>query len=206
MKQKENFIVHVRYNELDEIQGPISKEYDTFTGIYILTKDSFLNYPNFDIQNLLKNDYKFTKEEIIQLQNSDIKLNYTFDEIMSLKENSIDFFILDEIKIKELLIKISIQIDSLYVTDVFYIEQHSKNYIYFSSEDKYISIKRSSRSQMEIPHSHRKQNLYTNSLNLFPKENSHKNNKSNYNYQTNNNNTNTNYQANAVFSSMYFLG
>ena len=57
MKQKENFIVHVRYNELDEIQAPISEEYDTFTGIYILTKDSFLNYPNFDIQNLLNNDY-----------------------------------------------------------------------------------------------------------------------------------------------------
>ena len=69
MKQKENFIVHVRYNELDEIQGPISEEYDTFTGIYILTKDSFLNYRNFDIQNLLNNDYIFTKEEIIQLQN-----------------------------------------------------------------------------------------------------------------------------------------
>ena len=100
MKLKENFIVHVRYNELDEIQGPISEEYDTFTGIYILTKDSFLNYPNFDIQNLLKNDYKFTKEEIIQLQNSDIKLNYTFYEIMNLKENSIDFFILDGIKFK----------------------------------------------------------------------------------------------------------
>ena len=44
MKQKENFIVHVRYNELDEIQGPISEEYDTFTGIYILTKDSFLKF------------------------------------------------------------------------------------------------------------------------------------------------------------------
>ena len=201
MKQKENFIVHVRYNELEEIQGPISKEYDTFTGIYILTKDSFLNYPNFDIQNLLKNDYKFTKEEIIQLQNSDIKLNYTFDEIMSLKENSIDFFILDEIKIKELLIKISIQIDSLYVTDVFYIEQHSKNYIYFSSEDKYISIKKSSRSHIEIPHIHRKQNLYTNSLNLFPKENFYKHNKSNYNYQTNNNNANNDYQANNDYKS-----
>ena len=112
-----------------------------------MTKDSFLNYPNFDIQNLLNNDYIFTKEEIIQLQNSDIKLNYTFDEIMNLKENSIDFFILDGIKFKELLKKISIEIDSLYdVSDVFYIEQHSKNYIYFSSEGKYISIKKSSRS------------------------------------------------------------
>ena len=141
MKKKEDFFIHIQHNDIEAIQKPNNSEIQSSTGIYILTRDSFINYPNFDVNCLINNNYILSSEQIKKLQKSEIKLNYTYNEIMELKKNKIDFFILDEIKVKKVLRNIGIEISKLYESKEFYLELKKQNLVYFSEENKYIHIK-----------------------------------------------------------------
>ena len=141
---KENpkgIFIHIQPNDLVVENSYNQINYRYSTSVYVLCKNSFVDCPNFDINNLINDDYELTQAQKANLQKSEIKLNYTFDEIMELKNNNIDFYLVSPSKIKKILLKIDIEVTNLFISDVFLLEENERKYIYFSKETKFISIK-----------------------------------------------------------------
>ena len=98
------------------------------------------DYPEFDIKILVNDNYQFSEEQKMNLLQSQKQFFYSFDQIMELKMNNIDFYIVDEIKLGKILSKITNQNFNLSVSKLFLLEQEEQNLLYFSDENKFISF------------------------------------------------------------------
>ena len=126
---KENpkgIFIHIQPNDLVVENSYNQINYRYSTSVYVLCKNSFVDCPNFDINNLINDDYELTQAQKANLQKSEIKLNYTFDEIMELKNNNIDFYLVSPSKIKKILLKIDIEVTNLFISDVFLLEENER--------------------------------------------------------------------------------
>ena len=140
MKSKVDFIIQILANDLEVTGLPSNQEIKTSTNIYVLNKYSFKNYPEFDIKNLVDDNYQLSEEQRKNLQQSQKNFFATFDEIMQLKMNDIDFYIVDKVKLGNILSKITNQTINLPVSKLFLLEQEEQNLLYFSDEYKFISF------------------------------------------------------------------
>ena len=140
MKKKVDFIIHIFPSDLEPTGYPSNMEIKTSTNIYILNKYSFKDYPEFDIKILVNDNYQLSEEQKMNLLQSQKQFFYSFDQIMELKMNNIDFYIVDEIKLGKILSKITNQNFNLSVSKLFLLEQEEQNLLYFSDENKFISF------------------------------------------------------------------
>ena len=141
MKTKVNIIIPIQYDNFEEISSPESRQIDNFTSVYILTKDSFLNYPNIDILGIINNNHSLSQEQLMLLKTSKIRIIYPYQEVISFREKQIDFYIMDRIRLLNILSNIGIHLQNLFQSNIFYLEQKKLKMIYFSKETKFLSIK-----------------------------------------------------------------
>ena len=98
MDAKNGFAFHVNYNNFSEIQFP-SDGLSNQIPVFILCKYSFKNNPNIDIGKLVHNNLSSNE---IMLSTGEIRTNFTFKEIMSLKKSKIDFYVVDEERLSKI--------------------------------------------------------------------------------------------------------
>ena len=138
---KEEIFIHIQPNDLETVERPKCERVFLQKQVYILSLYSFPDCPNFDINILINDNYKLTQAQKISLQKSRLKFVYTFDEIMNLIDNNIDFYLLCESKLKKILFKIGKGDTKLNNSEIFLLKEENKKYIYFSKEVKYIYFK-----------------------------------------------------------------
>ena len=138
---KEEIFIHIQPNDLETVERPNCERVFSQKQVYILSLYSFPDCPNFDINILINDNYKLTQAQKISLQKSRLKFDYTFDEIMNLIDNNIDFYLLCESKLKKILFKIGKGDTKLNNSEIFLLKEENKKYIYFSKEVKYIYFK-----------------------------------------------------------------
>ena len=123
MKTKVNIIIPIQYDNFEEISSPESRQIDNFTSVYILTKDSFLNYPNIDILGIINNNHSLSQEQLMLLKTSKIRIIYPYQEVIAFREKQIDFYIMDRIRLLNILSNIGIHLQNLFQSNIFYLEK-----------------------------------------------------------------------------------
>ena len=86
--------VDTRYLE-SQVSSIFTDSYDVnnWKNIYILYKDSFTNCPNVDIDQLIKGEYKFTKEQLNNIAKGNVRLYLDYNQIMDLKRKEVKIYI-----------------------------------------------------------------------------------------------------------------
>ena len=134
MEKKKNFAFHLSSNDFNKINfsGTMSEMID----VYVLCKNSFdQSYQNIDIGKLFSNN--LSSNEISNMILLGIKTDFTFDEIMSFKNNNIDFYIVD----RERLSKIFLNQDINQCFSSIKLFQYKGNYILSFDFFYFISFK-----------------------------------------------------------------
>ena len=102
--------------------------------VFLICPLSFDNIPNLDIKKLASR--QCTNGEIKLISKSPIRLDFTYDEVMSLKKNNKDFFFGNV----SFLSKIGISPYILTSSNIYYFAQNSKKFIFFQNENKLLRI------------------------------------------------------------------
>ena len=141
MFNREDFAIHVDPNDIKEI-GPLIRERFQWINVKILYKDSFSLCPNFNIERLINNDYMLNQETLMKLQESEIKYKFTFNEIMELKQNNIDFYLLDDKKFQNIMSIIGFNNFDKLASGIFLMEEKENIILFFSGDFRYILIQK----------------------------------------------------------------
>ena len=139
MFKREDFAIHVVPNDIREME-PLIRETFHWINVNILYKDSFSRCPNFNIESLINNDYMLNPVILMKLQESEIKYNLTFNEIMELKQNNIDFYLLDDIRFKKIMSVLGFNNFVKPASNIFLMEEKENIFLYFSAAFRYILI------------------------------------------------------------------
>ena len=133
MSHHKDFIFHLYPQDFEgislatiAIQGMVK--------VYVLCKYSLLNNPHINIKDLIHN--LLTAEEIKNIIN--IKTDFTYNEIMSLKKNNIDFYIVDKERLSKIFLGLNLK--NVY-SNICYFKFDGKNLLYFYNEIQFISFK-----------------------------------------------------------------
>ena len=103
--------------------------------VFILYPNSFSNFTNIDLRKLINK--QFSQNEIQLINQAPIKLNITFDEIISLKNNNIDFYIVNGL----FLSRIGIKIGNPSLNLIYY-EENNKKFLFFINESKLLMLEK----------------------------------------------------------------
>ena len=133
MKAKNGFAFHVNYNNFSEIQFP-NDGLSNQIPVFILCKYSFKNNPSIDIGKLVHNDLSYNE---ILFSMGEIKINFTFNEIMSLKRHKIDFYIVDGKRLSTILLKEEFKNKK---SNIYFTQKNGQNVLYFEKEFKLIKF------------------------------------------------------------------
>ena len=136
--------------------------------VFILFPNSFLNSPNIDLRKLTNNQLSIS--EIKLINQNDIKISLTFDEIISLKNKNIDFYIVNE----TFLSKIGIKKEYFSQLNIIYYEENELKFLYFINESRLLMLERTKITNFN------QQIIYTNNI-IFEKEDDNDNNNDNDN-------------------------
>jgi hypothetical protein len=140
-------LIRIQSNALSPYNMPISDSYKfNWINAYILYKDSFTNYPNLDIKNLIDGNYKFTNEQLNKISKSNIRLYLNYNQVMELKQNNEEFYILDEKNLRFVMARVGIQLGVLDNNQLFFsVKKRNKDieYILYFPEGKgqFLSLK-----------------------------------------------------------------
>ena len=133
MSHHKDFIFHL-YPQDFEAYSPANIAIQNMIKVYVLCKYSLINNPYINIKDLIHN--LLTAEEIKNIKS--IKTDFTYNEIMSLKKNNIDFYIVDQERLSKLFLGINLK--NVY-SNLCYIHLDGKNLLYFYNEIHFISFK-----------------------------------------------------------------
>ena len=127
--------IDTRYLE-SQVSSIFTDSYDinNWKNIYILYKDSFTNCPNVDIDQLIKGEYKFTKEQLNNIAKGNVRLYLDYNQIMDLKRKEVKIYILDEQNLYSTMAKIGLQLTGLKKYPLFLYIKKNKN----DNETEYI--------------------------------------------------------------------
>ena len=142
MFERKEIVEYIKSNEFSIKE--VSLNYLKRGKIYpvlILCPNSFPNIPNIDLKNLINN--QFSENEIQLINQNPIKLNQLCDEIISLKDNNIDFYIINEL----FLLKIGIKIESPIQLNLIYYEENEKKFLFFINESKLLMLEKTGFNQ-----------------------------------------------------------
>ena len=140
-------LIRIQSNALSPYKIPITDSYKfNWINVYILYKDSFTNYPNLDIKYLIDGNYKFTNEQLNKISKSNIRLYLSYNQVMELKQNNEEFYILDEKNLRAVMARVGIQLGVLNNNQLFFSVKKRKkdiDYIlYFPGvKGQFLSIK-----------------------------------------------------------------
>ena len=141
MNTKNDFYFHLYPNDFNEI-SPLSEGLNNITCAYIICKYSFKNNPNFDIAKFIHNFLSL--DDIRQIDK--IKTDFSFNEIMLLKNNNVDFYVVSKERLSKMCLGIKIKCNS----NIHFFEKQGKNILYFPNEFKFISFKVKNISNLDI--------------------------------------------------------
>ena len=130
MNLENNFLFFLKNND-DYKEIIYSGTLDKLKEAYIICKYSFKNQ-NFNIENFVKDEKSIKIPDII-------KLNFTFDEIMSFKKKKIDFYIISKERLQKILNKKNIDMD--FTTYIYFSDKKENKLLYFENEWKFICFK-----------------------------------------------------------------
>ena len=133
MNAKNGFALHVNYNNFSEIQFP-SDGLNNQIPVFILCKYSFKNNPSIDIGKLVHNNLSYNE---ILFSMGEIKINFSFNEIMSLKGHKIDFYIVDGKRLSTILLKEEFKNKK---SNIYFTQKNGQNVLYFEKEIKLIKF------------------------------------------------------------------
>ena len=142
-----DLFIRIQSNALSPYNFPIRESYNfNWIKAYILYKDSFTNCPNLDIKSLIEGNYKFTNEQLINISKGNIRFYLNYNQVMELKQNNEEFYILDEKNLRSVMARLGLQLSVLGTTNLFFSIKKTKKDIdyvlYFSEgEDQYLSLK-----------------------------------------------------------------
>ena len=134
MSERKNFAFRLKSDDFKEIQ--FNKCLQNLVNVYVLCKYSFNNNPNVDINKLFLN--KYSQNEINNLLANGIKTNFSFNDIMTFKNQNIDFYIVDSERLK--VIFKNNDIINKCQSSICYENNKGRNILYFINETKYISF------------------------------------------------------------------
>ena len=141
---------------------------------FILCHLTFVNYPNLDFKKIINKQIKVDFAQIVD--SSPTRLNISFDEILALKKNNIEFFIVN----KPFLINLGFPTHLFTIpSDIYFFIVNSIKHLYFKNDNKLFIIESGNpRNQLSFstPIPNINQN---NNINIFP------NNKQNINISIN---------------------
>lgn len=132
MSFHKDFIFHL-YPQDFETTTPSNIAIQDMIKVYILCKYSLKNNPYIDIKDLIHN--LLTAEEIKNIKY--IKTDFTYNEIMSLKKNNIDFYVVDKERLSKIFL--GINLTNAY-SNICYCKINGKNMLYFYNEYHFISF------------------------------------------------------------------
>ena len=98
---------------------------------YIICKESFKDQ-NFNIENFAKGQINIKIPDII-------RLNFTFDEIMSFRKKKIDFYIISKKSLQRIFKKKGVNTELS--TYIYFIDKMENKLLYFEKENKMICFK-----------------------------------------------------------------
>ena len=150
---------------------------DNFKEAYIICKESFKDQ-NFNIENFAKGQINIEIPDII-------RLNFTFDEIMSFKKKKIDFYIISKERLQGILKKKGLNTE--FSTYIYFIDKMENKLLYFENECKFICFKV---KKILNPNANNQQNILSMNNTVNPGDNNIINN-FNANNAFNNNNNNS---------------
>ena len=134
MNKKTNFMFHLRSEDFKEIQ--FNGDYVNLIKVYILCKFSFKNNPNLDINKLVSN--YLSSNEINYILSNGIRTDFSFNDIMYLKNNKIDFYIVDESRLSTIFNNKGIK--NKFNSNIFYGKSKGINMLHFLKEGKCIEF------------------------------------------------------------------
>ena len=140
-------LIRIQSNALSPYKIPITDSYKfNWINVYILYKDSFTNYPNLDIKYLIDGNYKFTNEQLNKISKSNIRLYLSYNQVMELKQNNEEFYILDEKNLRAVMARVGIQLGVLNNNQLFFSVKKRKkdidHILYFPGvKGQFLSIK-----------------------------------------------------------------
>jgi len=136
MENKNKSYFSFSFNHFEEMP-PIYEGLNNLINVFIIHENSFVNYPNFDIDKQISGN--ITPYEIELLKNSEFKTNCTFNKFMSLKGGKKNQF-LEEERFHKILSKIGNK--KKYQSNIYLSFQKNGEHIcYFSNEFKFIKLK-----------------------------------------------------------------
>ena len=141
MFKREDLAIHIKNNNIQDIE-PLYRERFQWINVNILYKDSFSLCPNFNIENLINNEFMLNPVILTKLQESEIKYDFTYNEIMQLNNNNIDFYLLDDIRFKKIMSNIGFNNFVKRPSNTFLMEEKDNYILFFSSAFRYILIEK----------------------------------------------------------------
>ena len=142
MYERKELIEYIKSNEFSFKE--VSLNYLKRGKIYpvlILCPNTFPNVPNIDLKKLINN--QFSENQIQLINQKPIKLNQICDEIISLINNNIDFYIINELS----LLKIGIKIESPIQLNLIYYEENEKKFLFFINESRLLLLEKTNFNQ-----------------------------------------------------------
>ena len=133
MSHHKDFAFHIYPQDLSIMQPPHSAIQDMIK-VYLISKYSLKNNPYIDIKNLIDN--LLTTEEIKNINN--IKTDFTYNEVMTLKNSNIDFYITDKERLSKIFMGSNVKNVK---SNICYFQMDGKDALYFYNEYKFISFK-----------------------------------------------------------------
>lgn len=133
MSHHKDFIFHIYPQDLSIMQPPHSAIQDMIK-VYLISKHSLKNKSYIDVKNLIDN--LLTTEEIKNINS--IKTDFTYNEIMTLKNSNIDFYIADKERLSKIFIGSNVKNVK---SNLCFFQIDGKNVLYFYNEYKFLSFK-----------------------------------------------------------------
>ena len=137
MYERKELIEYIKSNEFSFKE--VSLNYLKRGKIYpvlILCPNTFPNLPNIDLKKLINN--QLAENQIQLINQKTIKLNQICDDIISLLNNNIDFYIINELS----LLKIGIKIDFPIQLNLIYYEENEKKFLFFINESRLLLLEK----------------------------------------------------------------
>ena len=137
MSQRKELIKYIKIDEYSFNEVSLNNlKRGNMNTVFILCPNSFLNFPNINLTKLVNQQY--SEYEIKLINQKPIKFNLWYDEIISLKNNKINFYIVNDL----FLLKLGIKKEYLTQLNLIYYEDNNKKYLYFINESKLLMLER----------------------------------------------------------------
>ena len=137
MSQRKELIKYIKIDEYSFNEVSLNNlKRGNMNTVFILCPNSFLNFPNINLTKLVNQQY--SEYEIKLINQKPMKFNLLYDEIISLKNNKINFYIVNDL----FLLKLGIKKEYLTQLNLIYYEDNNKKYLYFINESKLLMLER----------------------------------------------------------------